>query len=108
MPRKTKHELEAERSTPSEGTEAYWRVKRTEASAKRQMLEAQRTKLNIDRLQGSLIPIESIQEQFSLIARHLRNAQKQLDKEFGVEAGNIVRDAIMAAEREEALIEAKV
>jgi phage terminase Nu1 subunit (DNA packaging protein) len=68
--------------------------------AEKTQAEAQLRRLDCREREGELISLDSINEQFSLIARHLRNAQKQLDKDFGVEAGNIVRDALRAATRE--------
>jgi hypothetical protein len=95
MPRKTKYELEAERSAPDPNTEAYWRLKRTEASAKRQMLDAQHRKLLIDKMNHDLIPRAEVREVFSKVFAAYRQATREVERRYGADAGAL----LVAAER---------
>lgn len=72
-----------------------------------QIARAEKHEIEVQQLKKELMPVSIIQDQCRRIAKHLRSAQKQLDKTWSVEAGNIVRDALKAAEREEQQIAGK-
>ena len=66
-----------------------------------QIARADEKEIEVQRLRRELMPVAIIKDQCARIAKHLTDTQKQLDRAFGVEAGNMVRDALQAAKREE-------
>lgn len=95
MPRKTRYEIEAETTPPAAGTESFWRVKRIEASAKKQMLEAQHRKLLIDKMNHDLIPRAEVREVFSRVFAAYRQATREVERRYGPDAAAL----LIAAER---------
>lgn len=95
MPRKTRYEIEAETTPPASGTEAFWRLKRIEASAKRQMLDAQHRKLLIDKMNHDLIPRAEVREVFSRVFAAYRQATREVERRYGADAAAL----LVAAER---------
>lgn len=99
MPRKTRYELEAERQAPQQGTEAYWRVKRIEASARKQMLEAKHRDLLIKKLEGDLITRDEVREMFTRVFSAYRQATREIDRRYGPDAAAILITAEHSALR---------
>ena len=99
MPRKTRYELKAEQTPPAAGTEAFWKVKKLEASAKSSMLTAQHRKLQIDKLNGDLIPRTEVREMFSRVFGAYRQCIKEIERRYGQEAAAMLIQAERSALR---------
>jgi len=95
MPRKTRFEIRAEQTPPEPGTEAFWRLRRTEASARRQMIETQHRQMMMDKMRGELVPADEVREMFGRVFNAYRQAVKEIDRRYGRDAAEL----LIAAER---------
>lgn len=66
-----------------------------------QLARAEKVELEVSAMKRDMFPVAVVRNQCQKIGKHLRDAQKTLDKLFGVEAGNIVRETLTAIDREE-------
>lgn len=99
MPRKTRYELQAEREVPAPGTEAYWKAKKLEASAKKAMMDAAHRKMQIDRMTGDLISRGEVREMFTRVFSAFRRAIQEIDRRYGSEAAALLIEALRSALR---------
>ena len=66
-----------------------------------QIARAEKNELEVLKMRGDLKPVEVVRQQCQKIADQMRAVQIRLDKQFGEDAGNMVRDALAAMFRAE-------
>ena len=66
-----------------------------------QIARADKNELEVLKMRGDLKPVEVVRQQCAKIAEQMRSVQIRLDKQFGVDAGNLVRDALASMARAE-------